>query len=426
MQPFPKPRSFLHPKPSRLPRRKRVTLIVGMRTPSAIAMCADSQETIVKYDRRNNPYEVRVTVQKLTPVTAGKYQLAICGAGHSELIESFIEKAKRAVAEEDLVTNTQNNPAGIKAIHFRLEKELRQFYKEDVNLCQEPKTEKRFKLLIAAAFPLAQQYNLWISENATLREAFADRPELNGWDHEMYIETANRFFSKGITLSQAVLASIYTLTIAKNTCNSVRDPFSVAVVDASGIHMEDAIYIRAMEDRLQEYEAQMNRLFLSCADTTVSVPNLEDYLVQFKETALNLHRWQIDKQAETMNLTDLLERHPQRKLPQGPVYFSEKGRLTVEHNREKIEVARRRFEYTRILGGAGPVVVTVRCGKCNQTFDKEFANHKAAFGSNIECKFCGEPKTLREMGRGAPDDIRLKEPLKDPTQLGAQKSKPER
>lgn len=224
-----------------------------------------------------------------------------------------------------------------------------------------------------------------------------------------------------MTISQAALASIYTLTIAKDSSNWIRNPFSVAIVSKDGIWLEDVNYVEKMENRLRDYESKINSVFLACADTAVSIPTLEDQLKAFKDSSVELHREHIDAQAQSMTLEDLLKGNAQRKLPKGPVYVKADFGITVEHDREKIAAARKKFEYTRILGGAGPVIVTLQCGceNCKNSFEREFPDHKAAYGSTVKCDKCGESKILREMGAGAPDDIRLKYPMQSDAQKSA-------
>jgi len=411
---IPKPQE-LTSRTARLPKRRRVTLIANFPSVSAFAICADSQETVTEHDpETNTSYDVRATVQKITPIAAGKYQVAICGGGHADLIEGFIEKAKRAVQKEDRATCTSKNPASLKRLHRRLELELARFYRTDVATC--PDASKNFKLFIAACFPLAKEFDVWVSENAVLRPARRDRAELNGWSHKLYEDTAQRLFRAKMTANQAVLASIYTVTVAKNTSNYVRDPLDAAVIDGTGIHIIEPNYVKAMEERLEEYEVRIHALFLSCSDVGVSVPELEAELQKFGKSAIELHREQIDRQADAMTVNDLFANRGMRSLPKGPVHWGINGKLRVEHDPVKIEATRKRFEIAKILAGEGPVIVTVSCPK-GHTFEREFANRKSAYGKIVECDTCGERKILREMGQGAPDDIRLK----DPKQLDAQK-----
>lgn len=364
---------------------KRMTLIAEFPTPLGFAICADSQETVTECSSELGEYEVRVTVQKITPIISGKYQIAICGGGNAGLIEGFIVKARRALEEQEAVVCTPDDPASARAVHRKLEQELYTFYANDVAFC--PDTDKGFKLFIAASCPLAGDYALWISENAVLRDAKTDEPELNGWNHRLYEETAKRLFSRNMTMSQAVLASIYVLNIAKATSNYVKDPLALAMVDAHGIHLEKDTYIRTIGERLEEYEAWMNRIFLSCADTTLSVPELEDSLSQFKQSALELHRQHIDQQADATTLEELLRGFPQRRLPKGPIRVLVDGRLAVEHDRKEIQAAAAKWKKVKLLGG-GPFKLTVHC-KCGKNFQVKIRDLKSFNENNgIACEKC--------------------------------------
>jgi len=361
-----------------------VTLISSFRSFNGTVLCADSQETVTYYDANGNPYDLRKSVQKISPTKIGKYQIAIAGSGNAPLIESFIVRAKRAVEVLDNSPTGSTSPAGIAAIRDALERELATFYANDVAVC--PDADKSMKLFIAAACPLAQQCALWVSENIVLRDAAS--PELIGWEHEMYYETAKRLGAKELSLPQAVLASIYTLTIAKQTSNYVGGPLSVVIIREDGIWPEVLPYIQAMEDRLSSYESQINELFLRCADTATSVPELEDYVEQFKKTVLSLHRDYIDQQAENSSIADLMSGNPLQKLPKGPIYIMAQGNLKVEHDRDEIQRSQNQWKRMQILGNGGPIKVAIRC-TCGVNYTIERPSYKNLFEMpNAPCPQC--------------------------------------
>jgi len=78
-------RPYLQPKPERLGKRRRVTLIAAFRCYEGVVLCADQQETVGG---------VRVAVNKLKPESAGAYQLAIAGSGNGDLIDGFAYRLK--------------------------------------------------------------------------------------------------------------------------------------------------------------------------------------------------------------------------------------------------------------------------------------------------------------------------------------------
>jgi hypothetical protein len=233
-----------------------------------------------------------------------------------------------------------------------------------------------------------------VSEGIVLRPLRS--PELIGWENELYAETAKRFFSAGMTITQAVLASIYTLTVAVNTSNYVRDPLSVAIIDGNGIRLEDNAYVKKLEERLDDYETQINRVFLACADTTVSVPSLEDQLDQFKAAALQLHKAHIDRQAAATSLEDILAGRSKGKLPKGPIMFSADGKVSVEHDRDKIQKSDEQWKITKILGGAGPVKLTVHC-KCGDFQVLLGSAISIATRNDFECPKCGAMTVVTEL-----------------------------
>ena len=64
-------RVILRPKPKRLGKRKRVTLIAAIRYVDGVVLCADSQETVGDY---------RVSVDKIKPRDCNHYELVVGGA----------------------------------------------------------------------------------------------------------------------------------------------------------------------------------------------------------------------------------------------------------------------------------------------------------------------------------------------------------
>jgi ATP-dependent protease HslVU (ClpYQ) peptidase subunit len=66
-----------------------MTFIASFRCHGGIVMCADSQETIGDY---------KLIVEKLTPVDAGKYTIALGAAGLGNLADSLLDQVQDWVA----------------------------------------------------------------------------------------------------------------------------------------------------------------------------------------------------------------------------------------------------------------------------------------------------------------------------------------
>jgi hypothetical protein len=365
---------------ARLRRPKRVTLIACFPAQYGTVLCADSLEIAPSWDEHGNVYDLKKAVQKLAPINIGGYQIIIAGMGFPPLIESFIMLVERRLKAE---TSTSS----IARLREVLEEELFAFYVSDVSVA----SDTTFAVFVAACCPKSLAYAVWVSENVRLREVRS--PELIGWDQKLYWSTVKRLSAPGMTLEQAALASIYTLTIAKQTTSYVDDPFHMAIIRPYGIFMEDADYIEALGKRLTAYENQVNQLFLSCSDTAVSTPDLEDAIDAFKGTVLDLHRRQIDKGAQSGNIASAIGFGGLRRLPNDiPLNWDidDDGPLVVEHDREKIQKFRderkANLDWAK-QHGVEYLTKTIECLKCKQTFEHKMR----CSGPTHHCDICSCP-----------------------------------
>lgn len=266
------PRPFPIPNPQRLLERKRVTLISAFRCQQGVVVSADSQETVGEH---------RVTVKKISPpLNVGNYQIAIAGGGNATLIEAFIIQLTRTLAVDASLSS-------IAEFRAFTEERLIEFHQNDVKLYRGK--PKRFRLFIAAVCSATHEFEVWTTEGVRLRPIASDRPELIGIDYPLYAQTAQRLYRESMSMPQAVLASMYLLTLAEKTSNWVRGPMIVAKITEHGIHVESEVYVREAEDQLSKYEKAVTALFLNCADTSVSHAELEKSLEEFSRTAVNLH-----------------------------------------------------------------------------------------------------------------------------------------
>jgi hypothetical protein len=295
--------------------------------PKGIAICADSQETVKYPDEYGNMEEYRQAVLKIDPIHRGRIHVAIAGGGNATLIETFIERARRALAAAPDVATLR----GAKAI---LEGELDRFYRNDIAIC--PDSDKQVQLFVAVSCPETKEYDLWVSEYAVLRTPTF--PALIGWVHEMYSQTAARLSSAEMTLPQAVLASIYTLTLAKQTSNYVGGDLSVVVIRPTGIWVESGSYITEMENRLKAYEAKVNQVFLSCSDTSVGVNSLDKQLKEFSGEVVSLHRNHIEKLVRGLTLEQMAQTndaYPKYPLGSSVVYDMQGNFLQIADPEQK-------------------------------------------------------------------------------------------
>ncbi len=308
--------------PKRRGDRKRVTLIASFPAQDGVVLCADSQETVPFYDEHGAYRELRKTVQKIDPHIVGQYAVAFAGAGNSQLIDSFIIRARREIQADA-------EPPSAANLRQLLEDTLADFYLKDVVCC--PDEDKRFQLYIAYQCPATKEYGVWVSEQIVLRSVDS-KPELMGDRHELYTQTAHRLFESGMTIQQAILAGIRVLTIAEATSNSIRGPMAVAVVRNNGIFMEPPQFIADVVSRLDTLERWVNFIYLASADTSISPKKLSETLDGFSTIVGNFHTAQITRVAQMQvdsGLYIVNDSHP--RLPLGTLMtIPESGPITVE------------------------------------------------------------------------------------------------
>jgi 20S proteasome alpha/beta subunit len=344
------------------PRRpKRVTLIAAIPCQQGFVIAADSQETIPFFDGLTY-IEYRKTVQKIIPKEIGEFSYIVAGAGHADLIDTFIEVLDRELARK---------PSGNTVADFAeyVEQTLAKFYKKDVALC--PSEDKEFQLFIAAVPIQGGDYGVWVQKKVRLIPVI--QGELIGHRESLYVNVIRRLCKANMTIEQGVSAAVYALTIAEQTSNSVRGPMSVAIVRPYGIQMENQDYIDTLGKHLKAYEKQTSQLLLACSDTSISVPDLEDAIEAFKQTSLALHRDQIDRWAQSGN-PDVFGLMGARKLPNVPITLplDEKDKLTVEHDRAVIEKVREQKKGDEAWvkeHGTEFLTKAVKCSKCQMEFE---------------------------------------------------------
>jgi hypothetical protein len=408
------PKPLQGPKPLRLPRRKLVTLFAGFRCayqqqPSepVFVVCADSQETIEEPDGSS----YRVSLQKIKPKKCGNFDIAIGGSSPSgELLDACVNRI-----EENVMSFTGTTIPELKKF---ISNELLDFGRKDAKLFS--RKERTANLLILARSVPASTVECWHTRASQLLPV--ERKVLIGWDEKLYKHILDRLYPETgpfLPPQQAVLLGLHLLKIAEDTSNYVKAPITVIVGHQSTIQELPADRVQKSRERIELFRAQTDRILLSLADHTIRRPEYEAKLDEVKATALQLRDEFVQDSApksveDMMTVNDLLPNLPVGGLV---IKFGLAGPLKLTEDPADVGRWRKKIEHTKILGGASPVVVTVGC-KCGKNFDIEFPNHKTAYGSSVKCGSCGESKILREMGMGATDDIRLK----DPTQLGAQTS----
>ncbi len=143
-------------------------------------------------------------------------------------------------------------------------------------------------------------------------------------------------------LAHAVLLAIHTLTVAEETSNSVRGPMSVAVVSRRGIFEEPANDVKAIADRLKEYEDQINKLFLLYSDVTTSSTKFKGQLEEFSRSAIALRETHVEAEIRRLFASGFDSRDwAYQKFPKGVgVTLSNSGVLEVIQGELREEIHR--------------------------------------------------------------------------------------
>jgi 20S proteasome alpha/beta subunit len=90
---FPKPsRIPPHPKPQRLPRRRGVTLVIGLKAKDSLVIGSESEESV--------GYLAKREAQKLVRISENDWTVVIGGAGDSATVDNTTEKISDALAGE--------------------------------------------------------------------------------------------------------------------------------------------------------------------------------------------------------------------------------------------------------------------------------------------------------------------------------------
>lgn len=213
-----------------------MTLIASIRCDDGIVIAADSQETIT--DPNGNSY--RRSVQKISPFSLPTVKAVVAGGGNGNLIDAFIVKFRRHLEATPI--------SSIGQFVGETEAALAKFYVNDVAAC--PDKDKEIDLVIGAYVPGSKEYNVWRSAYAALVPVEDRQPILVGWEEDIYYRTIDRLCFLGMTLPQAILASIYTLIVAEDTSNYVRGPMSVVLLSRNGVFEEPPEEIKRKADCL--------------------------------------------------------------------------------------------------------------------------------------------------------------------------------
>ena len=247
-----------------------MTLIAAIRCDGGVVIAADAQETAGDY---------RKSVQKISPLQFGGLKVVLAGSGNGDLIDSFIVKATRRLETAQI--------ANLADFVCEVEQELGLFYAADVAVC--PDQERSMRLLVAATLQATQECNAWISKNVTL--APLGSYDLIGWDEQLYRTDSPPFvLDRPCIHSTGDLGSpVHIGNCRRNVQLCQRTHYRCSCSPSWSFSKELEDDVARMMDRLMEYEAHINQIFMLCADTTTSSAKLDAKLAEFASSVSALH-----------------------------------------------------------------------------------------------------------------------------------------
>lgn len=245
----PKPPCLPHPKPSRLPRSKAVTIIAGFKCSEGIVICADTQETIGTSKR---------SVPKLRfepfggPHEGDTLAIAFCGAGNGPFIDKLVETAWK-----DAKYGTNLDEACEK-----IEKSIKETYKEFGQIFQPglcPSAELIYGVKMGNTSRLFSAIDAIVNEKSGYSSS--------GAGYYMADFLAGRMYGSHLNLRQCVILAAYILFQAKEHVDGCGGDSHIAILREDGVSgVVGWRNIEAMTELLRWSDQEVGRVLIDTAD----------------------------------------------------------------------------------------------------------------------------------------------------------------
>jgi hypothetical protein len=239
-----------------------MTLIAAFKCTNGYVICADTQETVDGY--------YRVSVEKLRPKKCGNFQIAIAGSGISRLVDDCARGLEGSIENATISTLTQ--------LENLIRRKLESFNSKKF-VCNVP-IEDRPTFIITAQSSNPPSLQVWKTEISELNP-ISDDPMLAGWDHQMYIHIAQRLHSPTMSIVQGMFVGLYLLSIAENTSNLIRHPFTVIFANENGLQLQSKEDVDRWSQQIDLFSRRMDNLFLASIDPDISREDLQKSVFNF-------------------------------------------------------------------------------------------------------------------------------------------------
>jgi hypothetical protein len=229
---------------------------------------ADSQETIGDY---------KISIDKLEPVTAGKYYVAVGGAGIGNLVDTLFDYIQEWVEEWDATSERE-------LIHL-LRPKIREFYATEV-AAYPSRSSKIIHAILCLKHPGNPKPLLFEIRGTTVRKArdFA----FVGVETDVLHHLTKRLYRTDMSISQAVLLTIYLFSIVSSTITSVGGEARIVIARDNGIRTHEPLFVDKIQQNVSMFTKLIDKLILMCPDTSLSSSAFDIYLKEFTATAKDL------------------------------------------------------------------------------------------------------------------------------------------
>ena len=191
-----------------------------------------------------------------------------------------------------------------------------------------------------------------------------EKRKLIGWNEALYEHILDRLYPESGPLlppQQAILLGMHIMELAEKTSNYVRGPITVIVANPGAISVLDKMKVARFKEQMSVFGSQVDNLLLSFADYTISLPQYEAKLDEFKATLLQIREDYIQEAApktieEIMTVND-----PVRFLPPSSVMrIRADGKAEFSEDTKDLERMKRLIDS---VSKGRPFYF--RCTKCN-------------------------------------------------------------
>lgn len=272
---YPKPpQVHPKPKPSRLPREKRVTIAAGFVCAEGVVLCADTQETIAGY--------TKASTQKLLTWEFPEFTIAFAGAGNDSMLIDMVAQQIAGAFHYD--------PA-VRKDWLTVEKTIRkvatEIFKKTISPFASFKGERPVAdILIAVQFD--SEVRLMRSRDTLFRYIYG--AECAGTGELLFHSLRDKVYSSSAGLAQTARMAIYILNHAKKHVEGCGGNTDILLM-RKGTRSYERLPtpdVRRLEEKFDKFDEEVKPLLLSFPDPNLSHDTFEDAVRHFRLGMLSL------------------------------------------------------------------------------------------------------------------------------------------